>query len=227
MSLQRARSRKLSCSDGALNLRQELIANHYKDQCTKSKDEAYTTNKSTGKEQRKGGRRKDAIATLPDIMNRFLKNSTGQSNRRRKDNLFSRMLSGSGGSGGNGGIPEHDNSYYLRCAVRKKDTERVIELVANENTDINGTNCRGITSLHEASIDGNFVCVKILVSYGADIDLQDCEGFTPLDYAVFGGNFECAAYLIDKGAVVDRIRDGQIVNQELFVSNKRSSFEYV
>ena len=218
MSLQEARERKLSCSDGALNLRQELISKHRRDEKgRKSKDESYFNSK-----EGKKGRRKEAITNIPDIMSRFLRHKNSQSNKNRKESLFSRVLSG----GDRRSISEYENSYFLRCAVRKQDTERVIELASQHDTNINGANQKGITSLHEAAIDGNFVCLKILVSHGADVNRTDYEGFTPLDYAVFGGNFECASYLIEKGAGVDRIRDGQIVNRDelaaRMIYNRRS-----
>ena len=89
-----------------------------------------------------------------------------------------------------------------------------------------GAGQNGITALHEAAIDGNFVCMKILLTHGAEVNGCDCEGFTALDYAVFGGNFDCAAYLIEKGAKEDRIRDGQISNKDCMLlvgkNNRRS-----
>ena len=150
------------------------------------------------------------------MMSRLLKTSSQR--KHRKEGIISRILSKD---------DDYDSSCLLRYAVRKSDTERVIELMANQRTNIDGAGQSGITALHEAAIDGNFICLKILISYGADINGSDCEGFTPLDYAVFGGNFECAAYLIEKGAKEDHIKDGQIMCQENILkrrSNRSATF---
>ena len=215
MSLQRTREQQLSCSEGALNLRQEPVSNLLSRQENwKIGDEACTFKGSL-----KG--RRNAVTNIPDMMSKVLKHSNSYHQKRRKENLFSRMLSGGGGRKGN--VLQRDNAALLRSAVRKYETERVIEILSKPDTDINEANENGITSLHEAAIDGNFICMKVLVIHGADIDKLDCEGFSSLDYAVFGGNYECAAYLIEKGAVVDRIRDGQIMNKDKLAANRQTS----
>ena len=116
-----------------------------------------------------------------------------------------------------------DDSSKLRSAVRKSNTSQVIEILSDQKTDVDGAGQNGITALHEASIDGNLVCMKLLVTHGADVNICDYEGFTPLDYATFGGNFECASYLIQNGATEDRIKDGQILYRENITRKSRSA----
>jgi len=221
MSLLQARERKLSCSDGALNSRNILLQslhanpnNHDNQNGRKSKDESFKYNNNSNDSSSNDinnnnnkikQKRKDGITKVPEMMKGFLGNSE---RKRRKKSIISRILSSEKEE-----LPE-DISCMLRYAVRKFDTERVIELVLDEKINIDAANERGVTALHEAGIDGNIVCMKVLVNHGAKINESDCEGFTPLDYAVFAGNFECAAYLIEKGAKEDRIRDGQIVYKE-------------
>ena len=205
MSLIAARERKLSIFDGALNIRQQLMGmNEEEEFDQQSQDENFTKVKA---------KRKEGITKVPEMMSRFLKTNT-QRPKRRKESFISRIMSNDKDD-----ATEDDNSC-LRYAVRKFDTGRVIELVSKSGTNINGTSDKGITALHEAAIDGNLTCMKILANHGADVNKCDSEGFTPLDYAVFGGNFECAAYLIEKGAKEDRSRDGQITcNDELFTDS--------
>lgn len=90
------------------------------------------------------------------------------------------------------------------------DPERIKKLLSTKDIDINERNHRGITALHEAAIDGNVACLRVLVEYGADINTTDHEGFNALDYAVRGGDFETASFLIHNGACESRIRNGLI-----------------
>lgn len=99
-------------------------------------------------------------------------------------------------------------NYLLRYAVRRNDIERVKRILSGDDININDANDRGITVLHEAAIDGNCACVKLLVDKGADLNQTDNEGFNALDYAVGGGDFECASYLINHGASEHKIRNG-------------------
>ena len=203
MSLLAARDRKLSRSEGALNIRQQLMIVNEEEEEDEESDEYGLRCKDEDFPKFKP-KRKEGITKVPEIMFKFLKTNT-QRTKRRKESFISRIISNDKDEA------VDDNSLSLRYAVRKFDTGRVIEIVSRPNTNIDGTSDKGITALHEAAIDGNLTCVKLLANHGANINKCDCEGFTPLDYAVFGGNFECAAYLIEKGAKEDRIRDGQIV----------------
>ena len=142
--------------------------------------------------------------------------------KRRSESLLAKAFSLDKEDGHN--KTGDDTSAALRYAVRGKfDLGKVVELLSNEQTDVNGCGANGITALHEAAIDGNLECMRILVTNGASVDACDCEGFTPLDYATFGGNFECAAFLIEKGATEDRIKDGQILCKEATRRKNRSA----
>ena len=104
--------------------------------------------------------------------------------------------------------PKH---CLLRKAVRRSDIERVRKLLStNKDIDVNASNARGITALHEAAIDGNCAMLKLLVEFGGDINMNDNEGYNALDYAVCGGDFECASFLLNSGANETRVRNGLI-----------------
>lgn len=186
MSLSNAR--KLSRSDGELNIARHLLAHvNYEEKDT------HNTKYEKSKKRKEGRSHTPSISTL--IMKR----------KRRKDIVSIKKLPYE--------LEEikAKNGLLLRCALRTFDTRRVLDIINEGLLNINAVDQRGITALHEAAIDGNLVCLDILVSNGAHINENDLEGYTPLDYAVFAGNFECASYLIEKGAREDRIRDGQIV----------------
>ena len=225
-----ARHWKVYSSDGDLNLPHKVfeddfaeslattrvsspLLNSYSKTHLQDKSSNVDSYSDQGKNASAGPSKSDRSKTkhsMPEMMSRLWKPSNHASvGGRRKESIITRMLSSSSHKG------ESDtNSRLLRIAVRKFDTERVVELASNHHTDVDGANEKGITALHEAAIDGNIVCAKILTCHGAAINKCDLEGFTPLDYAVFGGNFECASFLIEKGAKVDRIKDGQIVYME-------------
>lgn len=211
MSLLIARERRMSLSDGELNLRGQMInytiANDYE------KLLGIPTTYTNIKPENKTKKKKDSRVQTQGISTLLL---TSTKRRRRKESVIMKKLPCE--------IEEinAENAYMLRLAVRKCDTKRVIELVSCGMININAADQRGITALHEAAIDGNLVCANILVTHGAHINEKDIEGYTPLDYAVFAGNFECASYLIEKGAREDRIRDGQIVCKQITNNKSRS-----
>lgn len=101
-----------------------------------------------------------------------------------------------------------DVNVPLRFAIRSREIERVRHLLETSHVDVNMSNDRGITVLHEAAFDGYIDILKLLIEHGADINKPDNEGYTCLDYAVFCGHFECSSYLIDHGAKDDHIRNG-------------------
>jgi len=96
----------------------------------------------------------------------------------------------------------------LIFAIRNRDFTRVRYVLETCPVDVNGCDTKGVTALHEASLDGQYEIVELLLRHHAHVNQTDADGLTCLDYAVFGGHFECARQLIDDGATVSNIRDG-------------------
>ena len=103
---------------------------------------------------------------------------------------------------------EPDDPRQLIIAIRNRDINRVRYILEQCPVDVNGCNSKGVTSVHEAALDGQCDIIELLLQYKAQVNQKDKEGMTCLDYAVFGGHFECAAYLIDNGATASSVIDG-------------------
>lgn len=64
----------------------------------------------------------------------------------------------------------------------KKNAKRLIEkLMATGLFNINDTNNKGNTALHEAYFHGSYELVKMLISLGADTNALNNDGFKPID----------------------------------------------
>jgi len=103
---------------------------------------------------------------------------------------------------------EPDDPRQLIIAIRNRDINRVRYILEQCPVDVNGSNSKGVTAVHEAALDGQCDMIELLLKYRAAVNQRDKDGLTSLDYAVFGGHFECAAYLIDNGAKESSVRDG-------------------
>ncbi|MCE1247878.1 MAG: ankyrin repeat domain-containing protein [Firmicutes bacterium] len=81
----------------------------------------------------------------------------------------------------------------------------VIRLKAgiSQGMDVNMSNSRGWTLLHDAVWNGQSEAVDILIKNGADINVRDSESRTPLHWAALYGRTAIIKYLIKNGAEVD------------------------
>ena len=194
------RVRNLSSSDGMLVVRKRSVWARLNDPITtcdfdeeNPPEPQLVTNESVKK------RKHGIVPFIPsfrsDIMSVFRSANTRRKNKDQNDSTKH--------------SPPKDS--LLRKAVRRSDIERVRKLLTtNKDININATNIRGITALHEAAIDGNCPMLKLLIEFGADINVEDNEGYNALDYAVCGGDFECASHLVNSGASEARVRNGLI-----------------
>ena len=84
-------------------------------------------------------------------------------------------------------------------------TERVLQLLVGgmQLHDIEERGgARESTPLSEASLQGNFEVLELLLEVGAEICTRDCKGATALHYAAFQGHADVAQLLIDNRANV-------------------------
>ena len=96
----------------------------------------------------------------------------------------------------------------LIMAIRNEDVNRVRFILDTCNVEVNGSDKKGVTALHEAAIVGYSDVIHLLLRFEAEVNKKDGGGFSCLDYAVLAGNFECAQFLIANGARTDSIRNG-------------------
>ena len=102
----------------------------------------------------------------------------------------------------------------LIVAIRNQDINRV-QFLLDTTLNVNVSDRKGVTPLHEASLDGNIEIMKLLLQYHAEVNKKDDEGYTCLDYAVYGGHFDCAQLLIENGANVESVQNGMKTNFEM------------
>ncbi|CAE8609779.1 unnamed protein product [Polarella glacialis] len=93
----------------------------------------------------------------------------------------------------------------LRKAAFKGEINKLKDLNANGNVDVNLGNYDARTALHVAASTGNLKAVECLVEdLEADINVEDRFGGTPLDDALRNNRKDVAKYLTDKGACVGK-----------------------
>lgn len=93
-------------------------------------------------------------------------------------------------------------SEQLLAAVRKRDLERVKELLAR-GADIHVTTAWMDAALHEAVLGGHTEIVIVLLEAGARPDARDSYGETCLMSVAFTGDIDIARALIEYGARVN------------------------
>ena len=90
--------------------------------------------------------------------------------------------------------------YPLHDAVKNKDINRVQQLLAINETNVNQKNGFGITPLHEAARDNRFEIAELLIKHGAEINAKEQDKWTPLHLAAWYGYLDIAKLLINYGA---------------------------
>ena len=93
--------------------------------------------------------------------------------------------------------------YEFQEACLNCDVDRILKLVKYKcEIDVNRINkASGITALHHAVLEENFVIVQHLVKdFDSDLHLQDVDGWTPLHAASAVGSIQIAQFLLDRGA---------------------------
>ena len=94
------------------------------------------------------------------------------------------------------------------------------ELIAEGGVDVNESDDMGITPLHEASNNGLFEVVNVLLAAGAEVNKTDIYGSTSLHFASSNGHFEVVNVLLAAGAEVNKTDDSS------YVDNDNNSDEY-
>ncbi|KAI1882336.1 hypothetical protein AGOR_G00249620 [Albula goreensis] len=68
---------------------------------------------------------------------------------------------------------------------------------------VNIVNHDNITPLHDACIQGQTLCARLLLDAGAQVDIRTVHGNTPLCNACAAGSPECAKLLLERGATAN------------------------
>ncbi|MCB9492879.1 MAG: ankyrin repeat domain-containing protein [Epsilonproteobacteria bacterium] len=101
---------------------------------------------------------------------------------------------------GRGKFEKSLNETPLHAACKKRDFDRVKELVEKEKADVNAKNKFGEVPLHFACFEGALDIVKYLVVHGAEINVEMFQGDTPMDYAIEANKNDVVRYLLTKNA---------------------------
>ena len=89
--------------------------------------------------------------------------------------------------------------YMLQHAIELRDLEKVKQIIAKEQTAIEGVTLDGVPLALHAARMGNAAIVKYIVEYSrASMNLVDENNRTILHYAAEGGDLEMNRYLIEK-----------------------------
>ena len=101
-------------------------------------------------------------------------------------------------------INELDQSILHVVAHKcKKDEEKIINFLINNNVDIESKDRRGYTPLHSASYFGSFDNVKTLRILGANQESMGNCKFSPLFSAILGCQPDIIKYLLETGSYWD------------------------
>jgi len=110
----------------------------------------------------------------------------------------------------------------LYIAAQRGHLKKIKKLI-KKGVDINYTDGRSETALHEAADEGHLETVKYLVEHGADIHIRDSKGRTALWQAVDEGREDVVKYLLSKGAKVNiKSKKGIPLLQEAVLEKKLS-----
>jgi ankyrin repeat protein len=89
---------------------------------------------------------------------------------------------------------------FLLIAAADGDQERVKELLARPEVDINDANEDGVTALMAAAKNGSAPMVRLLLQMGAEIGKEDCWGRVAISHAKGAA---VTAIFLDRGAECD------------------------
>jgi ankyrin repeat protein len=85
-------------------------------------------------------------------------------------------------------------------ATREGNTDMVRSLLSAPSVDVNATDERGSTPLHEAARYGHDDICRILIAAGANLKAKDKDGKTALQLAIQGDHDEVVRVLKQAGA---------------------------
>ncbi|MBT5478162.1 MAG: ankyrin repeat domain-containing protein, partial [Verrucomicrobia bacterium] len=93
-------------------------------------------------------------------------------------------------------------------AVRQSDHSRLQSLIEAQR-DLNATDANGMTALHQAALQDDLKCVRMLLEGKVNPSVVTDYGITPLWLACQNGNASMVKTLLKAGAVVDQISHGK------------------
>ena len=77
--------------------------------------------------------------------------------------------------------------------------EKILEIIAQKNVNINYQNENGWTALHNACDEGYLKIAEILIKAHCDVNIKNNDKKTPLYYSVSGGYFDITKLLVENG----------------------------
>ena len=103
----------------------------------------------------------------------------------------------------NNAINANDKNKNLNIELliysKKGYIDKILEIIAQKNVDINYQNENGWTALHYSCDEGNLKITEILIKAHCDVNIKNNEKKTPLHYSVTKGYFDITKLLVENG----------------------------
>lgn len=95
------------------------------------------------------------------------------------------------------------SSYKPLLDAARSNRQQILLHLLSNGTDVNTQGEKGVTALHIAAEDRNFVLVDVLLGYGADTSIKDHNGNTPLHVASSNGSSAITDILLSRSSDIN------------------------
>jgi len=107
----------------------------------------------------------------------------------------------------NNAINVNDKNKNLNIELliysKKGYIDKILEIIAQKNVDINYQNENGWTALHYSCDEGNLKITEILIKAHCDVNIKNNDKKTPLHYSVARGYFDITKLLVENGGDIN------------------------
>jgi len=94
--------------------------------------------------------------------------------------------------------------------------------------NIESTNVKGHTALHNAAVNGNLDACRLLLDWGAKVDSLDVGNTTPLYFAAKEGHLSVVKLLVERGADVSiKCKSGKTARDRTGINGKKDVAEWL
>lgn len=102
--------------------------------------------------------------------------------------------------------PTRDTTNALHLAAQYDQTDTVLRLLENVDSDVNAVSgLSGDSALHAAASNGALRTIKALIESGADVNQANAHSETPLHVAALNRDSQIVTLLVHQGAEIGRV----------------------